>query len=121
MRVLVCGGRDYSDTAELHKILSALHDWRPFTVLIEGEASGADTLAREWAKMMKIPVEAYHADWDLFGTRAGTIRNSKMLREGNPDFAVVFPGGKGTADMLRKLLEAKVRVMTKTRSSWVSL
>lgn len=110
-RVLVCGGRDFSDTAAVAAVLGMIKDHYGIAVVIEGEAPGADTLARDWAQMCRIPVEPYFADWNLFGRRAGTIRNARMLRDGKPDLAVAFPGGAGTADMVRRLKEARVPTM----------
>lgn len=108
MRVLAFGGTAYNDPGQLHLVLRKINLWRPIEVLIEGEAAGADSMARDWAQLMGIPVEPYHAEWTLLGNAAGSIRNSRMLREGRPDFGVGFPGSRGTADMLRKLIRAKV-------------
>jgi hypothetical protein len=124
MRVLVCGGRRFFDKRLLDQTLSALTP--PPTVIIEGEASGADILAREWAKSHGIPFEPYPADWDnitrpgavvkrrydgkFYDAAAGHIRNQKMLVEGKPDLVVAMPGGSGTADMVRRARAARVPV-----------
>lgn len=107
-RVLVCGGRDFTDTAAAAAVLGMVQARYGIAVVIEGEARGADTLARDWAQMCRIPVEPYFAEWHLFGHRAGPIRNERMLREGKPDLAIAFPGGSGTADMVRRLKQAGV-------------
>lgn len=44
----------------------------------------------------------YPADWEKHGRAAGPIRNEKMLIVGTPDMVLAFPGGRGTADMIRK-------------------
>jgi hypothetical protein len=107
-RLLVCGGRDFNSPDLLNEALNKLYWLKPFAVLIEGEATGADQMARSWAMFMGIPVEPHWADWDLFGGRAGSIRNSRMLREGKPTMGMAFPGGDGTADMIKKLTLARV-------------
>ncbi len=109
MRVLVTGGRDFTDAAMVQAALDPLA--ADIEVLIEGGARGADTLAREWAKAHGIPWQTYEANWKRYGRRAGPIRNQKMLDEGYPDLVVAFPGGKGTADMVRRAREAGVKVM----------
>ncbi len=38
MRGLVCGGRDFSDTASAYKVLDAMHRAVGIDVLIEGHA-----------------------------------------------------------------------------------
>jgi len=109
MRVLVCGGRDYSSYNKVKKVLSEL---RPApTLIIHGGARGADNLADKWAFENGIEREVYKADWDKHDRRAGPIRNSQMLKEGKPDLVIAFPGGIGTADMVNKSLRANVKVL----------
>lgn len=107
MRVLVCGGRDYTDKVRMSRILSRHH----ISHLIHGAARGADTLAAEWAISRNIPTSPYPADWDKYGKSAGYIRNSKMLKKGKPDLVIAFPGGKGTASMIRLTKSAKVHLI----------
>jgi hypothetical protein len=111
MRVLVCGGRDYSDRAALAHTLGELHRTRGITLVIAGGARGADTLAEEWAKSQAIPCDVYQADWDGLGRKAGPIRNQRMLDEGPPTLVVAFPGGRGTADMVRRAREAGIETI----------
>jgi hypothetical protein len=58
-----------------------------------------------------IPCSVYMADWDGLGRKAGPIRNQRMLDEGKPDLVIAFPGGRGTADMVRRAREAGVEVV----------
>lgn len=112
MRLLVCGGRDYHDAAELNSTLDRIAaDRGPIEVLIHGAARGADTLAHLWAEMRGIPVASFPADWDRHGRSAGAIRNGQMLTEGRPDLVVAFPGGNGTANMVRQSRERGVEVI----------
>lgn len=72
-----------------------------FTVLIHGDANGAERLSSEWAVVRGISVEAHPADWKKHGRAGGPIRNQKMLEE-KPELVVAIPGGRGTADRVRK-------------------
>jgi len=110
-RVLVCGGRDYTDRDALYVALDRLHADHRFATVIAGGARGADTLAVQWAEHRGIPTEVYMADWDGLGRKAGPIRNQRMLDEGRPDLVVVFPGGKGTAGMMALATKAGVEVI----------
>lgn len=115
-RVLVCGSRTYTDVEELTWLLDTLHLADAFSVVIEGEARGADTLARQWAEARGIPVEAYPADWERYGKAAGPIRNRQMLDEGHPDLVVAFPAGrladtKGTLNMVSTAQARSIRVV----------
>ena len=79
--------------------------------MISGHARGADQLAEQWAKENKIPTRLFPADWDIYGKRAGYLRNVKMLEEGNPDLVVAFPGGKGTNMMVSIAQSADIPVI----------
>lgn len=50
MRVLVTGGRDYSDRATVFRELDKLHAELTICTLIHGAATGADSLADAWSK-----------------------------------------------------------------------
>ena len=70
-------------------------------MIIEGGAKGADTCAFWWAKKNGIKIKTMKADWEKHGKSAGSIRNQAMLNE-RPDLVIAFPGGAGTADMVKK-------------------
>jgi hypothetical protein len=110
-RVLVCGGRNYSDSIQLSTVLCQIDAERAFTALIHGGASGADRIASIWARDGGIPVESYPAEWGKFGYAAGPKRNRQMLQEGKPDLVIAFPGGKGTANMVAQARAAGVKVI----------
>jgi hypothetical protein len=119
-RVLVTGGRDYGrkwtgtqwDENErqidrlfgvLDKALRAATLAGKHFALVHGGAQGADSLAGLWASMRKdsVTVRVYEADWKTHGRRAGPIRNKQMLDEGKPHAVIAFPGGAGTANMIK--------------------
>jgi hypothetical protein len=60
MRVLVCGGRDFDDVGLMISALDRLHTEKSFTVVIHGNARGADTMADAWARCRGVPREPYH-------------------------------------------------------------
>lgn len=101
IRLLVCGGRNYADKATVYRALDRVHAKRGVALVIHGAATGADTLAGEWAADRGIPVAEFPADWAAHGDSAGPIRNARMLAEEKPDAVVAFAGGTGTAHMVR--------------------
>lgn len=125
IRILVCGGRMSTlrsmgiDTGllanKLSKVLTEIWQCgRREVTIIHGGADGADAFANTWAFCTRSPHEVYpipKEDWERVGNIAGALRNTKMLKEGRPDVAIALPGGNGTADMVKKLKEAKIRVM----------
>jgi hypothetical protein len=110
VRVLVCGGRDYRDPNALKGVLDGFHAVKPITVIIEGGASGADCYAAEWSDENQTALETYRANWRDFGRAGGPQRNQRMIDQGKPDYVVAFPGGRGTADMIRRAKKAGIEV-----------
>lgn len=107
--ILVCGGRDYSDKESVFAALDHMAKSRVIELVIHGGASGADSLAGEWADARGIFSIACMADWKARGKKAGPIRNKMMLTL-KPDGVVAFPGGSGTADMIRQAKAAGLNV-----------
>lgn len=111
-RWLVCGGRSYSNADIVNETLDRLCIERGNPeIVIQGGAVGADFLAQHWANHRRILSKSYPADWVTYKNAAGPIRNSQMLKDGKPDLVIAFPGGKGTADMVRKAELADVEVI----------
>lgn len=115
MRVLVCGARDYHDKGKVWRRLDELKRLYPTTlVIIEGEARGADTYAREWAEKYLSPnyLKKFPAQWKIYGRGAGPLRNKQMLEEGKPDLVLAFggKGGTGTNHMISIAKRAGVPV-----------
>ena len=107
----MCGGRDYDNIQRLSDVLSGLLRDRNITTIISGHARGADQLAETWARNSSIDCLVFSADWDKYGRSAGPIRNRQMLMEGKPDLVVAFPGGAGTANMIKQARKAGVEVI----------
>lgn len=101
-RVLICGGRDFSDLDLFNKIMQQVQPWlaKDFCI-INGFARGADKIAHNWAFNNGIPSLCVPANWDYYGTRAGSIRNEWMLTYCDPDLVIAFPGENGTKNMIR--------------------
>lgn len=137
MRILVCGGRKFGDlktvkrgtplwherVAEYRTVFRTLDSmfpsdaddmttWLPppDTVIISGAGTGADTVALDWAVVNWVQFLEFPADWKKLGNAAGPIRNQQMIDEGKPDLVIAFPGGVGTADMVRRARKAGVAV-----------
>lgn len=93
--------------------LDKLHYKTAISCVIEGEARGADTLARAWAHSMKIRVEPFPADWKKYGKAAGFMRNQKMLDDGRPDLVVAFWDGKSRGTEMMIELAKRMRIAVK--------
>jgi hypothetical protein len=109
--VCVCGGRDYTDHKRLKKILDKEHELRPMDLLTNGGASGADTLSSQWASIAGVHCATIRALWQHSADAAGPIRNSMILKCLKVSKLIAFPGGKGTADMVKKAERLDIRIL----------
>lgn len=100
MRIIVCGGRHYSDASAVRAVLEEYADQDP-TIVHGSCPTGADYLADQIALELGHKVERWPADWPRLGRKAGPMRNEQMARRG-AGLCIAFPGGKGTADMVRR-------------------
>ena len=102
-RVLICGSRTWDDQKSIQRYVDSLPD---DTVVIEGEARGADSIARACAEQRGLEVLPFPADWKRYGKAAGSIRKTQMLMEGRPNMVVAFvydlESSKGTKNMVDK-------------------
>jgi hypothetical protein len=131
-RIGVTGGRDFGDWNLVARVITALPDG----VLVHGAASGADDLcAKWWTRMLGREAEPHPADWirdcdescthrkqevsagTNYCPAAGPLRNQAMVDSGL-DVLVVFPGGRGTADMTRRARAAGVRILDAESGAW---
>ena len=115
MRILVCGGRNYADREAVFRALDEVCIDNPdcAVTVIQGGADGADALAREWCNARAIPCLNVPADWKAHGRAAGPLRNQRMLTY-KPHLVIAFPGGRGTADMVRRAEIAGIEVRKPT-------
>ena len=98
-KVIVCGSRGFQNYSLLREELNKIKD----TVgeVVCGEAKGADTFGRAWAEENNIKVKSFPANWQMYGSQAGFIRNRDM--GDYADTAIAFWNGKspGTKDMIK--------------------
>lgn len=108
MRVLICGSRGFTDSAQIREEVRKLS---PDSVVVHGGARGADSFAGEAARECGLAEEVFLADWTRHGKAAGFIRNKKMVEEGKPDEVWAFyndcnhpsPGTAHTVSLAKKI------------------
>ncbi len=103
----VVGSRNFYDYDLLKQILAEWVDhWGTPTAIVTGEASGADTLARRWARENGIKPYIFDANWVIYGKSAGFRRNKEIVTEATHMIAFPSHSGSGTQHSIR-LAEAK--------------
>lgn len=119
MRIVVCGDRNWTDKSVIKRFIEAYGA----TVVIHGGCRGADQLAGEVARELKLTVLEMPAEWSKYGLAAGPIRNQKML-DLNPDAVLAFhsdiQNSKGTKDMVTRAKDAgvPVRIISDPKTEW---
>lgn len=127
MRVIVTGGRHYSNYTIIKEELDKLP---PDTVIVHGDCfTGADRLAENyWKHYLKRVTEPHPAHWErpcdefchhgprrrrkdgtYYCPRAGNLRNQLMVDLG-ADLVIAFPGGSGTHDCIQRASKAGIKV-----------
>lgn len=104
IKVLVTGGRSYDVASTVWEVLGKIEASCGISLLVHGDARGADTIAKGWAEDRKVRHEPYPAQWYVdgkFDRGAGHKRNQKMFDTEQPDLVVAFRGGKGTKNMVK--------------------
>lgn len=110
MRLLVCGGRHFDDTALVEYELGRLHQHVPITVIVHGGATKIGAAAETWARSHQVHVVRYPANFSL-GRRGDSARDAFMLDDSRPETVLVFPGGRRTADLLRQARDFGARLI----------
>ena len=113
-KLLITGSRDWT---EYGVILEAIRN-SGCTIVIRGNARGADTLGKTAALALRYEHRAYPAKWDVHGKAAGPIRNQEMLDKEHThdhpiELCLAFPlaQSRGTYDMMRRAHKAGIQVI----------
>lgn len=110
MRILITGSRDWTDIATVRRALEehASAD----SVVVHGNARGADRIAANVAAQMGLEAEPHPAQWERYGRSAGYRRNAEMAELG-ADVCLAFPLGesRGTRMMMRLAQERGIDVV----------
>lgn len=96
---MVCGGRDFTNYFVVKNVLDRCK-LKKDTVIISGNAKGADTMGERYARENGLQLEIYPANWSKYGKSAGPIRNQEMCNV--CDCVIAFWDGmsRGTKNMI---------------------
>ena len=101
MKVIIAGSRSLNNetTYLIDKAVPSQIN-QEITEVVSGNAQGIDQLGALWAKINKIPVTLFLAEWDVYGKRAGFLRNEQMAEYGDVLLAIWDGKSKGTKHMI---------------------
>ena len=111
VRLIVAGGRDFDDWALLRDTVDRLLRERVNVTIVAGGARGADTLAARYAKARRLHLVEMPARWDVFGRRAGFVRNEAMAQVADGLVAFWDGASLGTGHMIATMQALGKRVV----------
>ncbi len=109
MRLIVAGGRNFSDYSLLKEKLNYfLKNVETEIEIVSGTANGADELGERYANENGYALKRFPADWSTHKKKAGYIRNRQMAEYGT--HCVCFWDGKssGTKIMIELCKEKEL-------------
>ena len=102
MKVIIAGTRNIDD----YKLVvdTITRSGYNITEVVSGCATGVDRLGEQWARVNDIPTREMPARWDLYGRKAGPVRNKAMADYA--DAAIIIWDGKsaGTRNMIENMI-----------------
>ena len=80
MKVIIAGSRSVTNYKEVVIAVEKAKKQEKIVVteVVSGAANGVDKLGEQYAKENNIPISYFPADWDLYGKKAGYLRNVQM-------------------------------------------
>ncbi|MGG5810958.1 SLOG family protein [Falsiroseomonas sp. CW058] len=107
MRLIVCGGADYSRRDFIWTCLDRVHRKHTISTLLREDDGGASEIAGQWAISRLVGSTTYARDRRIPGS-ADPI--DAILADGRAETMVAFPGGERIDEFVRRALEAGIKV-----------
>lgn len=112
MKIVIAGSRNFNNYDFLENKINELikNKQIDITEIVSGKAKGADFLGEKYASLNNISIKEFPANWNLYGKKAGFLRNQEM---GNyADVLIAFWDGnsKGTKHMIDYMKSLKKQV-----------
>lgn len=109
MKIIIAGSRNLFPRPQEITAAMEIFNFKPYSntplEIVSGLAKGVDMEGKYWAQDRDIPVKEFPANWNLYGTRAGILRNIEMGKYA--DALLAFWNGKsrGTKHMIKFMLD----------------
>lgn len=110
MRIAIVGSRDFHDYKSMKIFIFDKIKLHQIETIVSGGASGADTLAEKFAKEFNLKLEVYKANWELYGKKAGFVRNKDIVKNSEVIFAFWDGKSKGTENTIYLAEKSKKQV-----------
>jgi hypothetical protein len=111
MKIIVCGSEDYQNKQLLTRTLREYTKRHKVSVIVIGQAQGAETMAAEWAMQNNVRLSIVPTNRHMQGREATVERNTRIV-ESNRDAAAVlhFMGCDSSEDLCQRALRNNIVV-----------
>jgi len=111
MKVIIAGSRQIDD---YNIVVEAINESEfCITEVVSGTARGVDSIGEEYAMIHNIKVKKFKPMWNLYGKKAGILRNIKMAEYADALIAIWDGSSIGTKHMIEFANERGLKVHTK--------
>lgn len=100
MKVIIAGGRDFSNYEFLKMKCDAILYGKPSVEIVSGTANGADKLGERYSIEKGYKLTKFPAQWEKFGKSAGYKRNQQMADYADTLIAFWNGRSRGTKHMI---------------------
>lgn len=110
MKVIIAGSRNITEQKHVVSAMVAFckaNAVEKLSEIVSGGARGVDRLAEVFAASIDRPVKIFPAKWDLYGKKAGYLRNKEMGEYADALVAVWDGKSSGTKMMINIMNELK--------------
>lgn len=111
MKLAIVGSRTFENYDLVCAEVAKIQETQKVDLIVSGGAKGADTLAKKFAALHKIPLMEFCPDYDRYGRGAPLQRNTLIVKNSDIVLAFVAASSKGTWDTIRKAQAAGKRVI----------
>lgn len=103
MNIGIVGGRDFKDYDLLKNTMEEYIKSNTFPkAIVSGGATGADTLAENFASEIGVEMIVYRPEREKFGRLAALMRNTQIVEASDVVFAFWDGKSRGTMDSINK-------------------
>lgn len=108
MNVLICGSRTFTNMNILRDSMNKIEFPVDDIQIISGGATGADTVAIQYAEENNFPAIIIKPEWDKYGKQAGMIRNKKLVALADVMIAFWDNQSKGTLNSIQLCQQKRI-------------
>ena len=114
MKVIVAGSRKINHLPLVESVINRAFNkwmsddqdnWQSYVgpEIVSGGAMGVDFCGERYAQKRGLSVKVFPAEWDVYGKRAGYVRNDQMAKYADALIAIWDGESRGTAHMIKTM------------------